>query len=222
MYITILLLSALIYFFCLYIFSKEDYLLIRKNISVEEMFNLSFLGLLVVIVVARLFFVIVHPSFRYLNPLVFFLFPYFPGLSLLGAIVGGSGFLFFITREGKKPTKRIFDIFSMSFLLSLSPAFFIQGIVNLLARKNILLVVDFSTCILYLVSCIFLVRWFVKNKYSDGVTSALVVMTIATISVVRYFLLLIPTHRFVFSLEPILWGIVMVSGIVYLIMHRKK
>ncbi len=118
-FLIFLSLSFIFFLFCLHVFGKDDFVLIRKNVSLESLFNLAFVSGGFALFFARLFFVLGHPNLKYLNPLVFFIFPYFPGLSLIGGILGAVGYLYIYARQQKYPFERILDIFSLSFLCTL-------------------------------------------------------------------------------------------------------
>lgn len=116
--IIILVVSFIIFLFGLHVLAKEDLVFVRKNVTMEALFNLSFYAAGVGLLSSRIVYVLLHPSPGFLNPLVFFLFPYFPGLSLIGGVVGALVFVFLYKRK-KYPTGRIFDFFAMAFLGSL-------------------------------------------------------------------------------------------------------
>lgn len=115
----ILLFYLLIFLFGIFVFSKDNFVLLRKNVNTERMFNISFLVVLAGLLSARIFFVAFHFKPVYLNFLVFFLVPYFPGLSIAGGIIGASLFVILYPFRSKIPTLHVFDIFALSFLLTL-------------------------------------------------------------------------------------------------------
>jgi prolipoprotein diacylglyceryltransferase len=125
--IVILIISLIVFLFCLHVLAKEDLIFVRKNITMEMLFNIAFYTIGVGILSARIIYVVEYFSLGFLNPLVFFLFPYFPGLSLVGGVVGAT--LFILLYKAKKyPSGRIFDFFSMAFLAALPVGFFGQGL----------------------------------------------------------------------------------------------
>lgn len=143
---SLLILCFIIFLFCLYILSHDDYVFLRKNVSLEQIFNGAVLGFFVSIFFARLFYVLLNPNLKFLNPLDFFLFPYFPGLSIIGGVIGAALFLYLYFTKKKMPTGkpclpagRIFDFFCFSGLVSASFGYLIAGIWNLLNKR-----IDFS------------------------------------------------------------------------------
>lgn len=116
--ILVLIVCFLVFLFCLHILAKEDLIFVRKNVTLEVLFNVAFFTAGIGLLSARIVYILLHLSFGFLNPLVFFLFPYFPGLSLPGGVVGGTLFVLLYKRK-KFPTGRIFDFFAMGLLASL-------------------------------------------------------------------------------------------------------
>ena len=125
-----ILFGFFIFLFTLYCLSYDDFILFRKHLTPERMFNMAFIVAFVSIFFARVFYVLFHFSSGFLNPLVFFLFPYFPGLSVAGGIIGGVLFLVFYCYGQKLPTERIFDFFAFSLFSAVPFALFILVITN--------------------------------------------------------------------------------------------
>lgn len=103
--------------------ASDDYVLIKKNISLEDVFNAAFICSAVALLFARVFYVASNFSPNFLNPLVFLIFPYFPGLSLLGGLLGGGFSLYLYGQKKKFPVKRVFDFFTVALLFSLPLGF---------------------------------------------------------------------------------------------------
>lgn len=97
----------------------DDYVLIKKGITLEDVFNTVFVCSLISLLFGRIFYIIFHPEPIFLNPLGFLLFPYFPGLSLTGGIIGGVLALLTYSKTKKFPLGRVFDFFALSFVLVL-------------------------------------------------------------------------------------------------------
>ena len=89
----------------------------------DKVFNSAFLTAFVALFFARFFYVIFYPKDVFFNVLGFLLFPYFPGLSLLGAVLGGSIFLSLFSKTQKLPTAKFFDFFTTAFLSCLPVGF---------------------------------------------------------------------------------------------------
>lgn len=113
--IIILIICFVIFLFGLHVLAKEDLVFVRKNVTMETLFNLAFYTAGIGLLSSRIVYVILHFSKGFLNPLVFFLFPYFPGLSLAGGVAGAMLFVMFY-KSKKYPNGRILDFFAMAFL----------------------------------------------------------------------------------------------------------
>ncbi len=161
-----ILLTLLFYLFVflgfVFGFSKDDFVLMRRNITTDRVFNITFLVVLVGMLFARIFFVAFHFKSAYFNPLVFFLFPYFPGLSVAGGVGASALFLILFTYRSKLPTLHLFDIFSLSFL-GTAPFVWLMWMISAKGSPFLILVSLFDLIILW-----FLVTLFVKAKFSEG------------------------------------------------------
>jgi prolipoprotein diacylglyceryltransferase len=99
----------------------------------DKIFNTAFLTALIALFFARVFYVILFPKAVFFSILGFLLFPYFPGLSLLGGVLGGTVFLLIYSKHQKLPVMRTLDFFAIA-LLSCLPigflGFFVLSGVN--------------------------------------------------------------------------------------------
>lgn len=123
-FIIVLVFCLFVFLFCLHYTAREDFFLLRKNVTMEKLFNLAFLLSGLMLFGSRFFYVLFHFSKTFFNPFVFFLFPYFPGLSFGGAVLVGVIFFWYIARLRKMPLGKVFDFFMLSFLAALPVGFF--------------------------------------------------------------------------------------------------
>src|ERR1035437_892356 len=112
----ILLTCFFIFLYLLYYLSRDDFVIVRKDISMERIFNLAFLTAIVSLFFSRLFFVLESFDPKFSNPLGFLAIPYFPGLSLIGAIAGAEVFIFLYSSFRKLPIGKMLDLFALSFM----------------------------------------------------------------------------------------------------------
>jgi hypothetical protein len=115
----VIIICFVIFLFSLYLLSREDFVFLRRNISVEEIFDVAFICSIATLFFSRLFYVLFHFDPFYLNPLVFFLVPYFPGLSLLGGVLGAVASMLILTKRRRYPRGRFLDFFAIAFLSTL-------------------------------------------------------------------------------------------------------
>lgn len=113
--ILLLIPVLIICFFLLFILSKQDFVLLRQNISLSEVFDRALIILFFAILSGRVFFIINALDFSLFNVLAFFHLFRFPGVSPLGFFIGGAVFIFLLFRN-KKGLGRIFDIFTIAFV----------------------------------------------------------------------------------------------------------
>jgi prolipoprotein diacylglyceryltransferase len=197
----VLIICLVLFLFRLYHVANDDYVLVKKNVSLDEVFNCAFVCGLIALLFARIFYVILNPNPIFFSPLGFLIFPYFPGLSLFGGLIGGIIALFIYSRVKKFPLGRIFDFFAVSFTFILpvgllgyfllSQEFSIGGTVKLV---------------------LFLIIAFAANLYLHPKASSLEIRD-GSISIL--FLIF-------FSLTMLLTGAIDHPGINYFISHKEN
>ena len=156
--------------------SREDFVFMRKNITIDDIFNVAFITSLTTLFFSRLFYVLFHFDFSFLNPFVFFLIPYFPGLSLLGSVIGGVLSVLIITKQKKFPRGRFLDFFSYAFL-SVLPISYL-GYVFIGEKQPLLfslLPVFYYTFLFFFFLKILLPK-FLQGQMRDGMLGLLILM----------------------------------------------
>ncbi len=118
-FIIVLVICLVLFLYRIYHLANDDYVLVKKNITLEDIFNAVFICSFIALLISRIFYVLMNPSPLFFNPLGFLLFPYFPGLSSTGAIIGGTLTLLVYARIKEIPVGRVFDFFSISFIFVL-------------------------------------------------------------------------------------------------------
>lgn len=172
MAIFILFFSFLVFLFCLYQLGKDDFIFIRRNISMENLFNIAIISGIFALFFSRLVFAVFNFDKNFLNPLVFFLFTYFPGLSLPGAVIGGIFYLSYLSKRRKLPLGRITDFFALSLLCSLPIA-----IIGMSLLKGSITVITFVVPILYIFFFVFFLKLLLprlqRGSMKDGTLATL-------------------------------------------------
>ena len=176
LFLLFLLLSFVIFLFSLYKLAKDDIVFIRKNVSLEQLFNIAFILALIGLFSSRLVYVLANPAKGFLNPLVFLLFPYFPGLSLVGGVFGAGCALFYLGRYKRLPLGRVFDFFAISLFAAL-PLGLIGGI---FLGDGATLLESFFLSILYIILLIVVIKVFFtklqQNTIQQGSIASLAIM----------------------------------------------
>lgn len=166
-FLEILIVCLLFFLYWIFVLAKDDFILLRKNVTLEHLFNLTFITLIISVIFARFFYVMGHLNPKYLDPLVLFLFPYFPGLSLIGGVIGAISFIAYRSLKRKIPFGRIFDIFSLSFFSVVPIAIFLATVADFFILKKFSI---FSPINFVLSLSVFALSFwlFAKNKLQDG------------------------------------------------------
>lgn len=185
-FIFVLLICFLIFLFCLYLLANDDFVLLRKDVSTEKVFDMALVMSILSLLGARILYVIVNPNSGFLNPLVFIMFPYFPGLSLTGALIGALfAFFLFYAKYSKVPVGRLLDFFSISFLATLPVGLlgylFLSWVDNEVKHAYIIgLIVVYI--ILLIVVLKFCLPALLSGKLKDGTICLIFLISFSTIS----------------------------------------
>jgi hypothetical protein len=190
---------------------KDDFVLLRKNIALEQLFNITFLALSIGMFFARFGYVLLHPEKKYLSPLVFLVFPYFPGLSLLSGMLGVIGFLFFLKMRKKIPFGRIMDFFCLALLTALPMG--TLGSMFLSERKEY--VVLFVVSLVYIfVAAVFLTILYPRlllNELKEGSISLLFALTFCLIVLFKSMFLHVKGFWLFFGVEQIVLVVLFIA-----------
>lgn len=155
--IIIIFLCSFIFLYTLHFLAEDDFVVLRKNITTENIFNVAIGMGIVGLFFARLFFVLFNPKPVFFEILGFILFPYFPGLSLVGGFLGGLIFYSVLARKLGYPLERVFDFFAKSFL-ACAP-FGILGIIALSLKITPMFLFNFVFyLVLFIIAIIFTKR----------------------------------------------------------------
>lgn len=125
MHILVLIPAFFVFLYCLYKIIKDDYVFIRRNISLELVFDIAIIITLVSMVFLK--------------------------LSLFSAILVGILFLFIIAKYKKIPHGRIFDFFTLAFAISLP----IGYLSSVFIAKDFLLFIYLTNAFLYIIFAFF-------------------------------------------------------------------
>lgn len=162
------IISFFIFLFALFFLAYDDFVVLRKDISTEKIFNLAFLTAFFALFSARFFYVFSHPSQTFFSLLGFLLFPYFPGMSLVGGLTGGAIFLFLYCKLKKLPFERFFDFFSMSFLIAMPFGLLMHIVLNFFNISNYQKILFVFTVLLLAVFSKFILPKTISGKLKDG------------------------------------------------------
>lgn len=211
--IFVLIICFFIFLFSLYFLTNDDLIIIRKDMPMDKVFNAAFLTAFVALFFARFFYVIFYPKEVFLSPLGFLLFPYFPGLSLLGGVLGGSVFLAVYAKNQRLPVARMLDFFAVAFLSSLSIGFF--G-VFVLTGKSYFPVFIFSF-LAYLILFVVFTKVFLPASFRGKIKNGSIgIMFLMFFSVIAFISRIIGGSNFFAPESAVLLGLFLVSAAILL------
>lgn len=212
----VLLFCFLVFLYILYYLSKDDFIIVRKDISLEKIFNLAFLGGFSSLIFSRIFYVLFNPSPQFFNPLVFLAFPYFPGLSLIGGVIGGFLFIYFYSGYKKMPVGKMLDLFAMSFI-SVLPIGFLITFLLLMGKTSLFYNLLFIfTFIMFLFFAKIINPFSLRGEIKDGSLGLIFISLFSLIYFIIKLFLSIKTFSFL-DLENIILLISLFSSLVMLV-----
>lgn len=216
----LLFLPFLVFLFTLYKITKDDYVFIRKNISVEQVFDIAFLTTLIILFFSRFFYFLLHPvGDNYY--ITYFSFIQKGGFSLVGAVVAGAATLYLIAKYKKIPLGRLFDFFSLSFLIALPFGFLSQSIF----LKHINLYISLLNIISYAIVGILFLKFIypkiLNRSLKEGYITVLLLIFFSVMSLLNSLIATFKNFDFV-SIDKICLYILFLVSIVLLIKLERK
>jgi prolipoprotein diacylglyceryltransferase len=206
----------LFFLYVVHVLSKDDFIIVRKDIEMEQIFNAALWTALVSLFFARLFYVIFNPNLIPKTLLGFLALPYFPGLYLAGAVLGGGFFIALYSSYKKLPVGRIFDFFALSFSIVLP--FSLLGNALLLSWANFLL--SLSQFVGFLVvAIVFLKIVFPRMQRNVLKEGSLGIFYLICLSVISFILnIILSWKKFgIFEKDNLLWILVLIISIVIIV-----
>lgn len=212
----IILISFFIFLYFLYYLCRDDFVIIRKDIKMEKIFNMAFLTAFVSLFFARFFYVLFNPLHQFLSPLGFLAFPYFPGLSLIGTIIGGSFFIYIYSSFKKMPIGKMFDLFTLSFI-GVLPIGFLGTFILLFGKTTLLFNIIFITSVFLPLCFIKIIYPFSsKGEIKDGSLSLIFLLLFSFLYFITKLFIDIKNFSFL-NLENITLLIILFSSTILLL-----
>ncbi len=214
----ILTISFLIFLYNLYYFSKEDFLIVRKGISLEKILNAAFITSFIALFFARFFHVLFNPKPYFLNIVGFIDFPYLPGLSVLGGMISALVFLAIYCRHKKYPIGKFLDLFTLSFIAVMPIGFLMNFIFSFAKTDYIFNLLFIFVIILSLIFIKIVYKLTEKGEIKDGSFSLIYLAIFSLI----YFLikLFVDIKNFSFNIENITLFFTIFASLILLVNHE--
>lgn len=220
MQILIFLPALLLFLYALYRLVKDDYVFIRKGISLEQSFDIAFITLWVSLFVARFLYLLFHISAGY-NIFYDFFTLKKGGFSLTGAVIGGAIAIYLISKYRRLPLGRLCDFLSLSFLYTLPLVFLGNAI---FVSKDALLSV-FLNAIVYFILLLFFVQFLypkVMNRtLKEGRLATLFLLLFSIIALTTSLLTSLKNIESFVNPENITLGLLFIFSIVLLIIQER-
>lgn len=214
-FILVIIICLFIFLYCVYLLANDDFIFLRRDVTMERLFNIIFIGGLISLFFARLFHGVFYAKEILANPFVFLLFPYFPGLSLLGAVVGAGVFFGFLARFKKGlPLGRMSDFFGVAFLITLP-----IGILGyfMFSEDSFPVIKAGSLIVVYLILFVIFLRFLLpqllNGKFKEGTITFLFLISFSVVSLISNAFSKINILDFLKNLENTILIVVLIASI---------
>jgi len=212
--------ALLVFLYALYRLVKDDYIFIRKGISLEQAFDIAFITLWAGLFTSRTLYLLFH-----LHKGENFFVDYFSltngGLSLTGAVLGGTCAIYLISKYKRLPLGRLGDFLSLSFLYAL-PLLFLANAV--LVKKNELLLV-FLNGIVYFVLLLFFMQFLypkvLNRTLREGMMAILFLLLFSLIALLSSLLISLNNINAFITPENVILVFLFILSIILLIKQER-
>ena|ERR1700722_11765475 len=208
--------ALLLFLYSLYRLVKDDYVFIRKGISLEQSFDIAFITLWVSLFTARLFYLIFN---SHSVSVVFYNFFNLKigDFSLTGAVIGGTIAIYLVGKYKKLPLGRLCDFLSLSFLYTL-PLVFLAN--SFFVAKNVLLSM-FLDAVIYFVLLLFFVQFLypkiLNRTLKEGTLSLLFLLLFSIIALTTTLLVSLKNIQSFISPENFVLVLLFIVSLILLI-----
>jgi prolipoprotein diacylglyceryltransferase len=212
--------ALLLFLYSLYRLVKDDYVFIRKGISLEQSFDIAFITLWISLFTARLFYLLFYSSS--LEAIFYNFFNLKVGsFSLTGAVIGGTIAIYLIGKYKKIPLGRLCDFLSLSFLYTL-PLVFLAN--SFFVSKDTLLSM-FLNAVIYFVLLLFFVQFLypkiLNRTLKEGTLALLFLLLFSIISLTTALLLSLKYIQNFISPENIVLVLLFIFSLILLIKQER-
>ena len=220
MQIIIFIPALLLFLYSLYRMVRDDYVFIRKGISLEQSFDIAFITLWISLIMSRLLYLLFH-----LYPGQNILFDFFSfnkgGFSLTGALVGGIFAVYVVGKYKKLPLGRLSYFLSLSFLYAL-PLVFLSNTI-FVSKTEVLYL--FLNAIIYFILLLFFVQFLypkvLNRTLKEGILAILFILLFSLVALITSLLVSLKHIQSFINPENIILGILLLSSIILLIKQER-
>jgi hypothetical protein len=194
--------SVFIFFFTLYKLVKDDHVFLRKNIKIEQFFDVGFIVFFTSWIIAR----IVMPSGVF---------------SLTYVVAGGIVILYLLGRRKRLPIGRLFDFFTVSFLAAIPLMYVMFGVLT----DNLERVINFSYAAFYFILLMFFLKGILprlmNRTVKEGALSIFFLFLFSIASLLVHIFNVIRGREKILSAENIVLILFLLIGFVLLFKQKK-
>lgn len=212
--------ALILFLYELYRLVKDDYIFIRKGISLEQSFDIAFITLWVSLFMSRLLYLLFHISSGD-NIFLDFFSTKKGGFSLTGAIIGGIIAIYLLGKYRKIPLGRICDFLSLAFLYTLPLVF----LANVFSVTKYQLLSVFLNAIIYFVLLLFFVQFLypkiMNRTLKEGMLAILFLLLFSLIALTTSLLVSLKHIQSFINPENVTLSLLFILSIVLLIKQER-
>jgi hypothetical protein len=221
MELLVLIPALLVFLFLLYKLTGDDHIFIRKNISIEQMFDTGFNTLWVSLLVSRIYFFLFDANFSGNYFIAFF--TKWGGFSFAAAIASAILFLYLVGKYKKIPLGRLFDFFTLSLLFALPVGYLSIA----LLRWQQKMMIPYMLCTLvYLIAAIvfrkFLYPKLLNRSLKEGTMGIYFFLLFPLVSFATTFVNFGKSSFILFTVTNVMYISIFLAGIVLLIKQERN
>jgi hypothetical protein len=221
MLILILLPLLFIFLYCLYRLIKDDYVFIRRNISLEQSFDIALGVICLSLIISRFFYLFFHAE-KSKNIFVSFFSANSSSFSLIGALIGGLFALYLLGKYKRVPLGRMFDFFTLAFSVVLPIGFLLASFFV----KDKVLPLHFLTVGVYFLLTVvfwkFIYPKLINRTIKDGALTNLFFMFFIVVSLLISLVGFFSHVGTFFTIQNGFWGALFIFNSVLLIKQERN
>ena len=211
----------LIFLFFLYLLGKDDYVLIKKNFLIEQLFDLAIVGTLGGLIISRILEIILH----FINKESFIL-QFFDitgsGFILTEVVLGCMIAFYIIMKYHKYPKGHLFDFYALAFLSCLPFCYLFN--IFFVKRNEIgyLLISGILYLLFQILFWKYLLKLVINNKLKEGSLSNMIFLLFSIISLAMSLIHKYVNKSFKFDPEDFILVSIFVCNLILLLWHERK
>lgn len=211
----------LIFLYSLYILVKDDYVLIRKNLSLDQIFDFAIGGIIIGFIIAKILTVIFNLQIDKNIFIQFYSFNKFD-LSLTSFVFGCLISFYLIGKRRKFPIGRLFDFLTLAFISSLPVGYLISVFI---VNKNEI-IYYFALGIIYIVLHFIFWRYIylkmVSAKIKEGTICSLFFLVFSVVTFTADLVNNIILTSLKFDSDYILLACIFIVSLYYLLINERR